>query len=214
MPKFVFTLESVLRHRTFAEQERLRDLAVVQAEMTRLQDELKALNDSMQASARDMKANHLTGSLDVNYLAAHRRYTVATQRRGMTLVQEMARQQRKVDEAQRLLAEAAKERKILEKLKERHLERWKADESRRELAETDEVGAQWGYRQQDEARRLTEAEMVSSAADAGESLSFGEPSRAAISGFGPPVADGGAKPQASSTALRRNDVDSTSRGRA
>ena len=80
MPKFVFPLESVFRHREHAEKERMRELAVCQAEMTRLQQELKALNDSMQASAQDMKANHLTGSLDVNYLAAHRRYTVATQR--------------------------------------------------------------------------------------------------------------------------------------
>src|SRR6476646_6780471 len=102
MPKFVFNLESVLRHRAFAEQDRMRDLAVAQAEMTRLQGELKSLNESMQASALDMKANHLTGSLDVNYLAAHRRYTVAMQRKGLMLVQEMARQQKKVDDAQRL----------------------------------------------------------------------------------------------------------------
>jgi flagellar protein FliJ len=169
MSKFVFNLESVLRHRTFAEQERMRDLAVAQAEMTRLQNELKALNESMQASAQDMKANHLTGSLDVNYLAAHRRYTVATQRRGMMLVQEMGRQQRKVDEAQRLLAEAAKERKILEKLKERHLERWKAEQSRRDLADADEVGAQWGYRQQAAARSASEETTGGSAGVAGAS---------------------------------------------
>jgi flagellar FliJ protein len=75
----------------------------------------------------------------------------------------MARQQRKVDEAQRLLAEAAKERKILEKLKERHLERWRADQSRRELADADEVGAQWGCRQQEAARSATEETTGSSA---------------------------------------------------
>ena len=95
MAKFVFTLESVLRHRTHAERERMRELALAQAEMTRLQQELKALNDSMQASATDMKANHLTGPIDVAFLAAHRRYTVAMQRKGLSLVQEMARQQAK-----------------------------------------------------------------------------------------------------------------------
>ena len=54
MPKFVFRLQSVLRHREHVEQERLRDLAVAQAEMTRLQNELKALNDALQSSAADM----------------------------------------------------------------------------------------------------------------------------------------------------------------
>lgn len=134
-----------------AERERLRDLAVAQGEMTRLQQELKALNDSLRGIAQDMKENHLVGTLDVNYLAAHRRYTVATQRRGNQLVQDMARQQRKVDEAQRLLAEAAKERKVIEKLRERQLERWKAEVMRKEQADADEVGAQFGFRQMVEA---------------------------------------------------------------
>jgi flagellar FliJ protein len=206
MSKFVFNLESVLRHRTFAEQERMRDLAVAQAEMTRLQNELKALNESMQASAQDMKANHLTGSLDVNYLAAHRRYTVATQRRGMMLVQEMGRQQRKVDEAQRLLAEAAKERKILEKLKERHLERWKAEQSRRELADADEVGAQWGYRQQEAARSAAQGATESSAGAAVGSLADSHP-------VADRSADRIANPQATPGTLRRTDAESTMRGR-
>jgi len=146
MAKFVFTLESVLRHRAHAERERMREVAVAQAEMTRLQLELKALNDSMRASAADMKANHLSGPIDVTFLAAHRRYTVAMQRKGLSLVQEMARQQRKVDDAQRLLAEAAKERKVIEKLREKQFERWREELGRKEQAEADEVGAQFGYR--------------------------------------------------------------------
>jgi flagellar FliJ protein len=147
MARFVFALESVLRQRTHVERERMREMAVCQGEMTRLQAELKALNDAMRGSAADMKANHLTGPIDVSFLAAHRRYTVAMQRKGQSLVQDMARQQRKVDEAQRLLAEAARERKVIEKLREKHLERWKAEAARKEQADADEVGAQFGYRQ-------------------------------------------------------------------
>ena len=153
MARFVFSLESVLRHRKHAEQERMRELAVVQGEMTRLQQELKGLNDAMQAGAQDMKANHLTGPIDVAYLAAHRRYAVAMQRKGQTLVQDMARQQKKVEEAQRHLAEAAKERKVIEKLREKQFERWKAEADRKEQAEADEVGAQFGYRVQIEGMR-------------------------------------------------------------
>ena len=151
MARFVFPLESVLKHRTRVEQERMRELAVAQGEMTRLQQELKALNDAMQAGAQDMKANHLTGPIDVAYLAAHRRYAVAMQRKGQTIVLDMARQQKKVEDAQRLLAEAAKERKVIEKLREKQLERWKAETARKEQADADEVGAQFGYRVQVEA---------------------------------------------------------------
>ena len=146
MARFVFTLESVLRHRVYAEQERMRELAAVQAVMTRLQQDLKGLNDSMQAGAQDMKANHLTGPIDVAYLAAHRRYCVAMQRKGLQLVQDIARQQKKVEDAQRHLAEAAKERKVIEKLREKQFERWKQEVARKEQSEADEVGAQFGYR--------------------------------------------------------------------
>jgi flagellar FliJ protein len=174
----------------------MRELAVCQGEMTRLQAELKALNDSMQASAADMKSNHLVGTIDVAYLAAHRRFTVAMQRKGHVLVQDMARQQRKVDEAQRLLAEAAKERKVIEKLRERQFERWKQEVERKELAEMDEVGAQFGYRQLAQARVETEQEMAGSAADADNSHT---PSRVGAAGI--------AKPQAASGPVRRNEFD-------
>ena len=147
MTRFVFTLDSVLRQRKHVEQERLRDLAACQSEMTRLQAELKALNDAIRAGAADMKANHLTGPIDVAYLAAHRRFTVAMQRKGLSLVQDMARQQRKVDEAQARLAEAARERKVMEKLREKQFERWREEVERKERADADEVGAQFGYRQ-------------------------------------------------------------------
>jgi flagellar FliJ protein len=199
MPKFKFPLEAVLKHRTHAEQERMRELAVCQGEMTRLQNELKALNDSMQASAADMKSNHLVGTIDVAYLAAHRRFTVAMQRKGQVLVQDMARQQRKVDDAQRLLAEAAKERKVIEKLRERQFDRWKQEVERKELAEMDEVGAQFGYRQLAAAQAEMEQEMVGSAADTGESLAASRTGAART-----------AKPQATSGPVRRNEFDGAS----
>jgi flagellar protein FliJ len=194
MARFVFSLEAVLRQRTHAEQERMRELAVVQAEMTRLQAELKALNDSMRETAADMKENHLVGTLDVAYLAASRRFTLAMQRKGQVLVQDMARQQQKVDAAQRLLAEAAKERKVIEKLRERQFERWKQEVERKELAEMDEVGAQFGYRQLVQAR--AENERVGFAVDAGEAHAASRPD-----GFA------SAKPQATSGPARRNGDD-------
>lgn len=147
MAKFVFQFDAVLRQRALAEQERQRDLAAAQAEMVRLQGELRELNDSMRASAADLKDNRLTGPIDVAFLAAHRRYSVAMQRQGMQLVQDMARQQRKVEDAQRGLAEAAKERKVMEKLREKQHERWREEQARKEMAELDEVGMQLAQRQ-------------------------------------------------------------------
>ena len=146
MAKFVFQLEAVHRHRRNAEQERQRELADAQAEMVRLQTELKRLNDSVESGMDDLRTHGLVGTLDMRYIAAHRRFVLAVKQQAMAMVQAMARQQIKVDEARRNLAEAAKERKILDKLRERQFERWKAELTRKELEQLDEVGAQLGYR--------------------------------------------------------------------
>jgi hypothetical protein len=90
--------------------------------------------------------NRLVGRLDMAYLAAHRRFALAHAAQGMAIVEQMARQQKKVDDAQRLLAEAAKERKILEKLRERHFERVRAGQLAKEAAQADEASTQWTHR--------------------------------------------------------------------
>ena len=142
MAKFVFKLEGVLRQREHVEKEKQRALAVVQAQMTQLQGELRALNETVQSSTDDLRQNRLTGRLDLHFLAAHRRFTLATQRKAMNLVQKMALVQRSVDEAQQALLEAVKQRKAIEKLREKHHERWKADVARKEAAQLDEISMQ------------------------------------------------------------------------
>ena len=159
MAKFVFKFDGVLRQREHVETQRQRELAIVQQEMTKLQTQLRELNESVQTSTDDLRNNHLTGRLDLNFLAAHRRFTLAMTRKGAALVQQIAGVQKRVDVAQAALAEAAKQRKIIEKLRERSLERWKADLARKEMMETDEIAMQIGYRNSldDAARSDAEA---------------------------------------------------------
>jgi flagellar FliJ protein len=145
MPKFVFQLEGLLRHRKRMEQDRQLVLAQRAAYMSQLQRELRELNQTVQHASADLRAGHLTGQLDMGYVAAHRRFMLATQRKALALVQKMALVQRQVEEAQRDLAEAAKQRKIVEKLRQRHRDRWMEALSRRELSELDEIGMQLSY---------------------------------------------------------------------
>ncbi len=154
MAKFIFKFDGVLRQREHVETQRQRELAVVQLEMTKLQNELRELNESVQGSTDDLRDNHLTGRLDLNFLAAHRRFMLAMARKGAGLVQQVAGVQKRLEVAQAALAEAAKQRKIIEKLREKSLERWKADLARKEMMETNEIAMQIGYRNSlDEADR-------------------------------------------------------------
>jgi flagellar FliJ protein len=143
--KFVFKLASVLKQRLHVERQRQRDLAERQAHLSSLQLQLKQLNERVSATNEDVRNNHLTGKLDMGFLAAHRRFVAAMQRGALEIVQRMAVAQKQVDEALAALAEAAKQRKAIEKLRERQFERWRAEQDRKEVAELDEVAMQMSY---------------------------------------------------------------------
>ena len=162
MAHFVFNLEHVLRARRYAEQERQRLLADEQSVMTRLEVKLRELDGNVQSNMDDLRSNRLTGSLDMRFLAAHRRFVAAVRQEAMGVIQAMARQQLKVDEAQRHLAEAAKQRKIIEKLRERAFERWRAEQAHKEALQADEAATQLSYRKMLETASAQRSEAVSS----------------------------------------------------
>jgi len=145
MAKFVFKLEGVLEHRRNVERERQRAVAENRAQMTALENQLRDLDRRAQESTQDLRNNRLTGALDMQFIAAHRRFMIAMQRQAMELAQKMAGVQRKLEEAQKELLEAAKQRKVIEKLKEKQLERWRAEMARSEANQMDEIGMQIGF---------------------------------------------------------------------
>lgn len=146
MARFEFQLEGVLKHRERIEKDRQRDLAVAQKEMVRLDSELQALNLEVQQSTADVRDNRLVGRLDLPYLAAHRRYMLGMQRKVVAVSQKMGAQQLVVDAARRALAEASKQKKILEKLREKQHRRWSEALARREAGAQDELTTQLSFR--------------------------------------------------------------------
>jgi flagellar FliJ protein len=146
MAKFIFPLDGVLRQRKHVEEQRQRELAVVQAELVSLEAELRTMDRTVKESLTDLRTNRLVGQLDMAFLAAHRRYALAMHRKAMALAQKMVAAKTRADSARSALLEAAKQRKIIEKLRENRKVRWADDIARRETAALDEIGAQIGYR--------------------------------------------------------------------
>jgi flagellar FliJ protein len=145
MAKFIFKLEGVLRQRKHIEQEKQRQLAVRQKQLVELHQVLREMQQTVETTNDDLRKNRLIGRLNMEFIAAHRRFLTGMQKQAMGIAQKMAIAQRSVDEARLELAEAAKQRKAIEKLKEKQLERWRAEQSRRESAELDEIGMQLAY---------------------------------------------------------------------
>lgn len=155
MAKFVFQLHAVLRQREHVERQRQRDFSVAQGELVKLQTALRDLEQSQQQATMDLRANHLIGPIDLAFLAAHRRFVFAVQRKGMALVQRIALSQRKVDETRLFLAQAARDRKAIEILRDKRRAAWLAAEAKKEAEALDEVGTQLNYFHLDEARTAT-----------------------------------------------------------
>jgi len=145
MAKFVFPLKSLLAHRERVEHERQRDLAVAGAELAAAQAELQRVETGVRDALEDLRQNHLTGRIDLGYLAAHRRFMLAMQRSGATKGQAVKAAQAKVDAARKLLAEAAKQRKAIDTLREQQQARWADGQGRRESAALDEIAMQMVY---------------------------------------------------------------------
>jgi flagellar FliJ protein len=145
MAKFVFKLEGVRRQRKHIEQQKQRELAIRQQQFVELQKALARLTETVQKTTEDVRKNHLVGRLNMEFLAAHRRFLVGMQRQAMGLMQRLALAQRGVDEARSELAEAAKHRKAIEKLREKQFTRWREEIAKREQAEMDEIGMQLAY---------------------------------------------------------------------
>jgi flagellar FliJ protein len=140
--KFIFQLQGVLRHRELLEQERQRELAVVAAEHAAIMGELRALDEVVGKAVADLRQNHLVGTIDLSFLAAHRRFVLATQRKGMVAMARLQEVQKRLDIARGNLAEAAKQKKIIEKLREKQHAIWTEALAKKEMSALDEVAMQ------------------------------------------------------------------------
>jgi len=142
MAKFNFKLHAVLRQRELIEQECQRDFAIAQAAYAREQAELKRLDEIVRAATVDLRENRLVGPINLSFLAAHRRFMADMQRQGVAQIQKVEMARRKVEEVRIRLNEASKQRKIIEKLKEKQLAAWSEATAKKETAAMDEIAMQ------------------------------------------------------------------------
>ncbi len=156
MARFNFELDGVLRQRKNVEHLAQKALAEAVRAMSELTDKLRRLDESVKQVSEDVRAHHLLGEIDVNFIAAHRRYLLGMERAAMDLARQIAEAQGKVQRAQSQLIESAKERKTMEKLRDKQFERWMSEQTKRENADLDEAGMQIAFGNLSEASHVSE----------------------------------------------------------
>ncbi len=144
MATFAFKFDSVLRQRKHVESLRQREVAVLRQRIAEVEKVLRELTDSAARSAADLRETHLLGPLDMTFLAAQQGFQLGVQRKSFDLAQRKAALQQQLSDARSALTEAAKQRKIIEKLRDKAFEGWMTDRACKERRESDEIAMQMG----------------------------------------------------------------------
>ena len=138
MAVFRFKLETLLRHRRNAEDQRQRQLARHQRYRMILLEQLR----QMQQTIRDSKhalAGGLVGHVDLEAVWGFARYSGQVNERAQQIVVRIAELEKRIDQARAALQDAVRQRRSLELLRNKHYEQWRREQDRRELRELDQM---------------------------------------------------------------------------
>jgi len=142
MPKFKFRLATLLRLREATRDQRRTHLAqAYQADeiLRQQQEQLKQTLAKLSAGGRDMSG---PGEIDIDRLLEAQRFELVLRTR-----QQQIRTQRdavagEINQRQEALVHANRRVRVLEKLREKQLRRYREEENRREIKQLDEVAGQ------------------------------------------------------------------------
>ena len=146
MPKFSFRLETLLKLRDAVRDERRGELAqafqaeeILRGRRREIADELESLNETNRAAAGP-------GPVDVDRLLDARRYELVLRSHDQVAQQQQEALGVEVERRRQALVEANREVSVLEKLREKQLDRHRAEEARLETKDLDEAAGSRGTR--------------------------------------------------------------------
>lgn len=145
MARFVFRLHAVLQQREVQHRAVLDRLAQADAHVAAIENELRQLQRQSEDTARWMHSDQLTGPINLQVLATHRRYVNSVASVGRASVQRLALAKRSADAVRKEAAETGKRVKVIEKLRDRDHEQWLADRKRKEQIANDETATQMSF---------------------------------------------------------------------
>lgn len=138
MKKFIFRLETLLRLRSLRERKLQQDLAHVRNKCRQAEEREKMLTNQIEALMKEMEGKRAAGELDLQDTYAqildHFNVSLLTAKQASDL---HARNLRALQEE---LKRAMQERKVIEKIKEKHYAGVNAHLIQEEGEELDEVG--------------------------------------------------------------------------
>jgi flagellar FliJ protein len=136
MRRFVFSLQKVLEYRQRLEEQAIRAFAEAQAQ---LMHEQAVLHKLLIEREECLRRSHRRQHLSVELLAVEQTYLAALEERIEQQRQRVAEAEKVLEEKRQALIEAQRERKTLERLREKQYEEWRQEWLRTEQKALDEL---------------------------------------------------------------------------
>ncbi len=139
MKRFKFRFEKILGFRRHCEMEKQRELADVMHRRQKKENEIDGIKHD-RAGRQEGQKSFLTGSLQPSRLNGYTRYYLVLNQMesaGRAVLQKISGE---VEQKREELLEASREKKIYEKLKERHWEKYSTEVNLLTQKEMDEIG--------------------------------------------------------------------------
>jgi flagellar FliJ protein len=135
---FNFRLQRILELREKAEQAKARELAAAQDVADSARAERDALADHHAASRAEVESAH-HAEPRVGHLQQLGLVMQSLDERLESAGETVRAADEKVDDAQKLLEAAARDRRVLDRLKVRHTDQWRVEEAHKDLLGMDEI---------------------------------------------------------------------------
>jgi flagellar export protein FliJ len=147
MSKFKFRLTTLLRLREAARDERRSELA----EAYRVDDTLRQQLQRTENELKSLRAQRLRGvqpgAVDVDRLVESQRYEMTLDSQRLQVVRQRETVQGEIERRCQVLAEANRDLRVLENLRDKQAGQHRQEEERREMKRLDEVAQQQALRE-------------------------------------------------------------------
>jgi len=140
MKKFKFRLQSILKLRKQQEDHKKRVVGSLLAEIAEQQRQALELSEILKEHGYVLKSQFAQGKVDTNWIAHYQSFAAGTRNAIARRIDNVTQIQKQLSVARTQLTEAAKQTKIVEKLREKQKEDYDYQLKRMETIELDEIG--------------------------------------------------------------------------
>jgi flagellar FliJ protein len=147
MSKFKFRLATLLRLREATRDERRTELAEAYRVDDTLKRQLQRTEEEITSMQADCRKTVEPGEVDLDRLVEAQRYKIALRLQRLQIARQRETVQTEIERRRQVLAEANREVRVLENLRDKQAGQHRQQEDRREMKRLDEVAQQQALRE-------------------------------------------------------------------